>query len=116
MHPLDGAYQRVRRAGIHLANLNRRVNAFSKRMRDNVIINRKPQVFVLENGKKVRGVLGDAVLPIEPIPHIIRILVGEIIYNLRASLDYLVYELAHLDSGDIKYRTQFIISQLATNP
>ncbi len=42
-------------------------------------------------------------------PPIINILVGEIIYNLRAALDYLVYELAILDSGEIQHRTQFPI-------
>jgi hypothetical protein len=38
------------------------------------------------------------------------VLVGEICYNLRAALDYLVYELARLDSGSTQDDTQFIIA------
>ena len=109
MHPLDGAYQRVRRAGVHLTNLNRRVNTLRKRMGDNVIIKRKPQSFISEEGKKIEYVMGGVTFSIEPVPHIIKILVGEITYNLRAALDYLIYELARLDSSEIKNGTQFPI-------
>ncbi len=109
MQSLDGAYQRVRRAGIHLTNLNRRVNALCKRISDDVVIERKPQVFVSENGKRRKVVFGNAKFPIKPVPHIVSILVGEIIYNLRAALDYLIYELAYLDSGSIVNGTQFPI-------
>jgi hypothetical protein len=39
---------------------------------------------------------------------------GECIYNLRAGLDYLVFALAHLDSGVEQADTQFpICSSLA---
>jgi hypothetical protein len=109
MQPLDGAYQRVKRAGIHLANLNRRINVLSKRISDNVVINRNPTTFALPDGRQVNGVWGKATFPIEPVPHIIKILVGEITYNLRASLDYLIYELAHHDSHSIQELTQFPI-------
>ncbi len=44
-----------------------------------------------------------------PPPHLLSILVGETIYNLRAALDYLIYELALLDSGRIRNNTQFPI-------
>ena len=37
------------------------------------------------------------------------ILIGEAIYNLRAALDYLIYELAFFDSGSIQKGTQFPI-------
>lgn len=42
-------------------------------------------------------------------PPEIGILVGETVYNLRAALDYLVYELAILDSGHVQEKTQFPI-------
>ena len=109
MHQLDGAYQRVRRAGIHLANLNRRVNALRKAIYDSVAIDRKPQSFVSEDGKRREVVLGSAKFLIEPVQHTIKILIGEIIYNLRAALDYLIYELARLDSGQVIDGTQFPI-------
>jgi hypothetical protein len=109
MQSLDGAYQRVKRAGVHLTNLNRRVDILSRKIHDNVIIKRTPTAFILPDGRKVNGVLGEAKFPFEPVPDIVKILVGEIIYNLRASLDYLVYELARLDSGKIIDGTQFPI-------
>jgi hypothetical protein len=37
------------------------------------------------------------------------VLLGEAVYNLRAALDYLIYELAWLDSGKIQDGTQFPI-------
>jgi len=42
-------------------------------------------------------------------PFLISILVGEAVYNLRAALDYLVFELAILDSGHVATRSQFPI-------
>jgi hypothetical protein len=39
----------------------------------------------------------------------IPILIGEVCYNLRSALDYLIYELAKLDSGVIQDNTQFLI-------
>jgi hypothetical protein len=45
-----------------------------------------------------------------PDPDIlIPILIGEIAYNLRSSLDYLVFELARFDSGAVQDNTQFPI-------
>jgi hypothetical protein len=42
-------------------------------------------------------------------PPIVPILIGETIYNLRAALDYLVYELFHLDTGKSHSGTKFLI-------
>ena len=41
------------------------------------------------------------------------VLVGEIFYNLRSSLDYLIYELARHDSGRAQMDTQFPICDCA---
>ena len=109
MQPLDGAYQRVKRAGNHLANLKRRNNILCQIKRDAVVIQRNPATFLLPDGRKVNGVLGSASFSIEPTPQIFSILIGEVIYNLRAALDYLVYELARIDSGNIVNGTQFPI-------
>jgi hypothetical protein len=43
------------------------------------------------------------------VPPIIGIVLGEACYNLRSSLDYLVFALAHLDSGVEESGTQFPI-------
>ena len=41
------------------------------------------------------------------LPAVLSIYIGEIVLNLRASLDYLIYNLAIVDSGKIQRRTQF---------
>ncbi|MGA3166175.1 MAG: hypothetical protein ABSF14_08640 [Terriglobia bacterium] len=51
-----------------------------------------------------------------PIPKDVSIIVGEVFYNLRAALDYLVYELARQDSGIRQDATQFIIEDVRSDP
>lgn len=109
MHALDGAYERVNRAGIHLSNLSRRVNILQTQIRDNTITKGDPKAFFSEDGKRVIYYLGTTSWRLDSIPLTIPILVGEITYNLRAALDYLIYELARLDSKEIKENTQFPI-------
>ena len=46
------------------------------------------------------GATGIMNLRFREIPETFPILVGEIIYNLRAALDYLIFELSLLDSGN----------------
>jgi hypothetical protein len=102
MHALDGAYVRLARVEEHLADLkvtstalvDAEVKALVEEMRANVKF--RP-VFSLELG------------PERPVPLKYSVLIGETIYNLRACLDYLVYELAILDSGIEQERTQFPI-------
>ena len=70
MHPLDGAYQRVRRAGIHLTNLNRRANAISQARGNLVIIESKPALDRLPNGTEMPVVSSTMKFPseIETVP------------------------------------------------
>lgn len=98
MHPLDGAYQRVSRAKQHLTGLKREMTIFWRTFRppQGYIDPRGGGTITLEYNRNV-------------VPQKFGILVGEIIYNLRAALDYLVYELAILDSRQIQDRTQFPI-------
>jgi len=42
-------------------------------------------------------------------PPILAILIGETVYNLRGGLDYLVYELFRLDTGETHSGTKFLI-------
>jgi len=98
-HQLDGAFARVNRAAVHIAELKATIDVFRQAYHDAVASQ------------------FDADLPDQsefspkpvPAPEQIGILVGEICYNLRASLDYLVYELAILDSGAVQDNTQFPI-------
>ncbi len=97
-HPLDGAFDRVRRAEEHLADLKRRITEAEANTS-------------LVQFHRAEGRVGIGMAPFQPFdrPSILSILVGEIIYNLRAALDYLIFELARLDSGQVQHGTQFLI-------
>ena len=93
---LHNAYERVARAKQHLMTLKRRIASFWRL---------NPKLAVSFGS----ATTGTKTLTDTPIPPLIEILVGEIVYNLRAALDYLIYELAILDSGQVQKRTQFPI-------
>ena len=106
---LDGAYERVARAREHLTDLNQRVDAFREAKSDDTTIKREKTRLTLPDGREIDAVLSTVRFPIGPTPAIISILVGETIYNLRAALDYLIYELARFDAKKIIDGTQFPI-------
>jgi hypothetical protein len=101
MHRLDGAYLRVERAGEHLADLESRISAFINTEKDKV-----PFEFNTDTCQIRIGVFE---VKWDTLWDSWRVLIGEIIYNLRAALDYLIYELALLDSGAEQQGTQFPI-------
>ena len=109
MQALDGTYQRVNRAKIHLANLKKRDRNLRRGIKSNIVVNSEPAKLFLPGGRQRFIAKGFLHLEAEKMPEIIAILVGEVIYNLRASLDYLIYELACFDSGQIVEGTQFPI-------
>lgn len=99
MHALDGAYLRVQRAATHLADLERRAKRFSDSHKNNLTYEFNPETQRAEvwwsKGRAPRQSLS--------------ILVGEIIYNLRAALDYLAFELSAHDCPPGHDKTQFPI-------
>jgi hypothetical protein len=104
-HPLEAAFARVKRAEEHLAALLDRAAIREREQVHAFGLNPHPtesKQIVLDVGPGIKL----------PIDFMFAILVGEICYNLRSALDYLVYELAILDSGAIK-RTQFPIEKNA---
>ena len=102
MHPLDGAYIRLDRAEEHLTQLKTLIEIFVDGEYD---LAREKEKLDSERAKPAfRLRTGDSQIPLK-----IPVLVGEIAYNLRATLDYLVYELAILDSGSTQNGTQFPI-------
>lgn len=107
MQHLDGCYERVARAREVLEDLKRRADDICEAKRDGVLIERKPGRVRLSDGREVDAVIGKAKFPIEPVPLIISILVGEIVYHLRTALDYLIYELAQFDAKEVIKTTQF---------
>jgi len=72
------------------------------------------EIIAITPPRLTAAVAGPAFLGTQTIkaPPIVPILIGETIYNLRATLDYLVYQLFYLDTGippDLSNRTQFPI-------
>jgi hypothetical protein len=86
--PLDNPRLRIKRAGDHLANLKRRIDAYEKAHEGSVLIR-------VEQGNQV-SLQG---MPEEPPPRVLGVLIGETVQNLRTALDYLVYALAWFDTG-----------------
>ena len=107
MHPLDGAYKRANRASKHLSDLKRGIKVFRQYNIDSISVDyqrirspiKRSEFIYIRNVRR---------RPI-PVPKEFGIFVGEIIYNLRTALDYLVYELACFDSKQEVEGTQFPI-------
>ncbi|RWC86770.1 MAG: hypothetical protein EOS72_24700 [Mesorhizobium sp.] len=93
---LDDARSRIDRAKQHIASLEDEIVA--------VIPPNRTITAAAPGGSFMGG--GTQLLRVPPI---LPILIGEAIYNLRAALDYLVFELAYLDTGTPKSGTKFLI-------
>ena len=101
LHPLDGCFERVRRADEHFAELRREIAIVFEKQANSVGIQFDPN-------PPYRIV--KVWLPPETFFGMhIGTLTGEIFYNLRTALDYLIFELAKLDSGIEQSGTQFPI-------
>jgi hypothetical protein len=97
---LTGAFPRINQAGEHLGNLMRQIDLFRQEQLDSIVVQLDPQT-----GSEPSLVhTKESVIPLAW-----SVLTGEICYNLRGALDYLIYELAILDSGKISAHTQFPI-------
>jgi hypothetical protein len=99
LHPLGPAFARVNRAEEHLTDFTQCVHTRLKAQRDAIILKMdpdKPDNIFVDRGNI-------------PFAYEFSILLSEICFNLRAALDYLVYQLAILDSGSVKEKTQFPI-------
>jgi hypothetical protein len=98
-HPLFGAEARARRASVHIRSLRRHVRRWAEAHGDEINIQ------VNDAGEIIDGNLPD--------PELLGragIWIGEAVYNLRSSLDYLVYNIASVCNGmrDVP-QTQFLI-------
>ncbi|MFC1934363.1 hypothetical protein ACFLXX_04400 [Chloroflexota bacterium] len=116
MQPLDGAYQRVNRASEHLEDLKERIIIICQRKKNIIFPQVQPDFSgLLKIRKDGKPIIGATIGNTEFTEHIISILVGEVIYNMRAALDYLVYELACFDSKQLVDGTQFPIEDCVKN-
>jgi hypothetical protein len=99
-HPLDDARARVSRAEQHLVELMRRVSERGQQHLEAIGTRAHPS--------NPNQVVVDPRTDL-PLDLMFSVLVGEICYNLRATLDYLVYELAKYNSKAPQKQTQFPI-------
>lgn len=101
-HPLDGAGMRLARADAHLTEADKLLREWEQGCVDKIV--RQDDGQYRFNG-------------FPDIPSMLPVIVGDVMHNLRAALDYLVYELSLLDSkGQIKDGTQFPIEDVKSNP
>lgn len=106
-HPLDGCLERVRRAEEHLAELEREEAAVFEKQACAVR-------FDLDKNPPHPAI--NVRLPKETFAGVrLGTLTGEICYNLRCALDYLIYALAEHDSGSPQKGTQFPIMDAAND-
>ena len=105
---LDNAFIRVRRANQHLDGLKIERSKLTTRILGGAPMFQSVTIHPIQTDNE--GITGTFIYNLhkEFMPFI-SILVSEAIYNLRAALDYLIYELAILDSGQIQDGTQFPI-------
>jgi hypothetical protein len=100
VNELRGAYRRHARAGEHLANLEGLVQRITALCENGVLAQQDPDT----------QIWGPSQTVLDPLTAEAGVLVGEIVHNLRAALDYLVYVLAESDSGAPQADTQFLIA------
>lgn len=112
---LDGVRARLERSKHHiqvLVNAQREIEGF-KPGEIKIIPNRQPPEIHEDGRVAVYSDVIDLGEPISDDQWAIRL--GEAVYNIRACLDYLVYELALLDSGTEQNGTQFLIESKPKN-
>jgi hypothetical protein len=105
---LDGAHLRHDRAKEHIGQVASEIAVYVSNF------NSAPKQMYVKPGSGFSIDMGPlAEAPFQLPGPMLSVYLGEAIYNLRAALDYLVYELAWLDSGEIQKQTQFPIESSA---
>jgi hypothetical protein len=106
-HPLDGALARISRADTEFCELETLLDKFVKENQGKTLSQYNPR---LSKGLSILPQSGVRRFNLPPVPAEASLIVGHVIYNLRAGLDYLIHELAIEDSGSIQEKTQFVIA------
>src|SRR5258708_10396877 len=104
LQPVDDALERVIRAGEHLADLRQRLDTARKQQGDSISVEYAPNP---------PHSIQASVFTKTFVSMRVGILIGEICYNLRSALDYLIYDLAEHDAGIRQESTQFPIADTA---
>lgn len=97
-HPLYGVSRRIIRATRYIEEAQKLIDAFGSECEDRILSAYDPS-------KKQFKI--DFPEPSPDLP----LAISDAVHNLRAALDYLVYELAFKDSGSAQHGTQFPIEE-----
>jgi hypothetical protein len=108
MASLDTAYAQVDRGGEHLAELKRLHDEVCEEQARSTVVKLKRDVGTVGAGETMK--FAEVHSPRRPVEIRIRIIAGEAINCFRSALDYLIGQLAILDSGKRQERTQFPIT------
>jgi hypothetical protein len=101
-HPLQDAFDRVDRAVEHIEEFKRKEASLGQFYHDALVVE--------YNSDPPHNL--SASTSVIMVDSIFGILLGEIAYNLRAALDYLVFQIARRDSGTDQTGTQFPICDI----
>lgn len=113
-HPLDGAVARVARAQRHLDELDIVIYHFREHCERKSLAEYEARTREMMAGERHEAFRSNYLW--YPVPIDVPILLSEVIHNLRAALDYLVFELAKEDSGVEQDGTQFIVEEMKSHP
>lgn len=100
-HPLDGAWAKVARAEEHIKNLNMEIEAF---------LGQKPAPYLLVGEHRNDG--SEYVYVVKKVPVVpvrFAVIAGDVIHNLRSSLDHLAHALVVKGGGTPTNQVQFPI-------
>jgi len=113
---LAGAFARIDRADGHINELKLLIERYRKSQEEKVIADHHAvnRLLAIPPGQSFTERPRSKALIDFPLDA--AVIVGEVIYNLRAALDYLVYELAWQDSGAEQHGTQFLIENVPSDP
>jgi hypothetical protein len=103
VHPLHGCYARIQRASRYVHETEQLLIDVARECEEQVIVNPDGTMFFDH---------------VPQIPTDLPLAISDAIHNMRAAMDYLIYQLAKLDSGVFQLGTQFPIEdhKITTTP
>lgn len=113
-HPLAGAYARIDRADKHFQELEAILNSFCRTQEDEFFsqMDRVSEKIPLDMQAGIRT----KARRVLKVPIASAVVAGDIFHNLRAALDYLIYELACENFPRVPHNgTQFIVKDSKTD-
>lgn len=102
MHPLYGAFARLARADHHINNAETLLHEWETDCTNSLVSDHNGKAW-FPNGYP-------------PLDEAFPLITSDAIHNMRSAMDYLVFELASHDSGQVQDGTQFIIEDVKNDP